>query len=208
MNPFRELLALVHRGHRPACRRAGTLPAGLDLDRVAVEPPRDAAHGEAATNAALVLAKAARQAADGAGRPAGRGAGGPRRDRRAPSAAPPGSSTSPCARLLAAAGAAVLAAGADYGRSDARRAAAGQCRVLLGQPDRAAACRPWPRHRVRRRAGQRAGPCRLRRHPRILCQRRRRADRDARPLRCTCATARRWARPIGEIPPGLYPATI
>ena len=29
--------------------------------RVAVDPPRDAAHGEAATNAALVLAKAARK---------------------------------------------------------------------------------------------------------------------------------------------------
>ena len=37
------------------------MPAGLDLDRVAVDPPRDAAHGEAATNAALVLAKAAGQ---------------------------------------------------------------------------------------------------------------------------------------------------
>ena len=34
----------------------GALPAGLDLTRVAVEPPRDPAHGELATNAAMVLA--------------------------------------------------------------------------------------------------------------------------------------------------------
>ncbi|MBI4184998.1 MAG: arginine--tRNA ligase [Proteobacteria bacterium] len=38
---------------------AGRLPAGLDLDRVAVDPPRDPAHGDVATNAALVLAKPA-----------------------------------------------------------------------------------------------------------------------------------------------------
>ncbi|AZV78622.1 arginine--tRNA ligase [Parasedimentitalea marina] len=38
----------------------GTLPAGLDLRNVAVEPPRDAAHGDMATNAAMVLAKAAK----------------------------------------------------------------------------------------------------------------------------------------------------
>jgi len=38
---------------------AGELPAGLDLTRVTVEPPRDPAHGDMATNAALVLAKPA-----------------------------------------------------------------------------------------------------------------------------------------------------
>ncbi len=36
---------------------AGRLPAGLDLSRVAVEPPREASHGDVTTNAALVLAK-------------------------------------------------------------------------------------------------------------------------------------------------------
>ncbi|KAB1074242.1 arginine--tRNA ligase [Methylobacterium planeticum] len=40
--------------------RSGTLPAGLDLSRVVVEPPRDPAHGDLATNAALVLAKEAK----------------------------------------------------------------------------------------------------------------------------------------------------
>lgn len=34
----------------------GFLPAGLDLSAISVDPPRDAAHGDAATNAALVLA--------------------------------------------------------------------------------------------------------------------------------------------------------
>ena len=38
---------------------AGTLPAGLDLSRVAAEPPREAAHGDISTNAAMVLAKPA-----------------------------------------------------------------------------------------------------------------------------------------------------
>ena len=40
---------------------AGGLPSGLDLSRVAVEPPREATHGDLATNAAMVLAGAARQ---------------------------------------------------------------------------------------------------------------------------------------------------
>ncbi|MEM1430239.1 MAG: arginine--tRNA ligase [Pseudomonadota bacterium] len=39
--------------------RAGDLPEGLDLSNVTVEPPRDAAHGDMATNAAMVLAKPA-----------------------------------------------------------------------------------------------------------------------------------------------------
>jgi arginyl-tRNA synthetase len=58
MNPFRKLLDQVHQAIA-ALQAAGRLPAGLDLERVAVEPPRDPAHGDAATNAALVLAKAA-----------------------------------------------------------------------------------------------------------------------------------------------------
>ena len=39
--------------------RTGQLPAGLDFTRVTVEPPRDPSHGDLATNAAMVLAKAA-----------------------------------------------------------------------------------------------------------------------------------------------------
>src|SRR5947207_2224883 len=37
----------------------GTLPPGLDASRVVVEPPRDALHGDMATNAAMVSAKPA-----------------------------------------------------------------------------------------------------------------------------------------------------
>jgi len=40
----------------------GLLPSGLDLSAVSVEPPRDAAHGDMATNAAMVLAKPAGKA--------------------------------------------------------------------------------------------------------------------------------------------------
>ncbi|MDA1091217.1 MAG: arginine--tRNA ligase [Proteobacteria bacterium] len=37
----------------------GTIPAGLDTARIAVEPPREAAHGDITTNAAMVLSKPA-----------------------------------------------------------------------------------------------------------------------------------------------------
>src|SRR6059058_4703542 len=37
----------------------GALPADLDRGNVTVEPPRDPSHGDLATNAAMVLAKAA-----------------------------------------------------------------------------------------------------------------------------------------------------
>jgi len=40
----------------------GRLPAALDLSGVTVEPPRDPAHGDMATNAAMVLARPARMA--------------------------------------------------------------------------------------------------------------------------------------------------
>ena len=42
-----------------ALEREGQLPPGLDRGAVAVEPPRDASHGDLATNAAMVLAKRA-----------------------------------------------------------------------------------------------------------------------------------------------------
>jgi len=38
---------------------AGRIPAGLDVERVTVEPPRDEGHGDLSTNAAMVLSKAA-----------------------------------------------------------------------------------------------------------------------------------------------------
>ncbi|MGI9508257.1 MAG: arginine--tRNA ligase [Geminicoccaceae bacterium] len=43
-------------------QEAGDLPAELSTARVSAEPPRDESHGDAATNAALVLAKPAKMA--------------------------------------------------------------------------------------------------------------------------------------------------
>ena len=39
----------------------GRLPVNLDLGRFVVEPPRDAMHGDLATNAAMVYAKEAKE---------------------------------------------------------------------------------------------------------------------------------------------------
>jgi arginyl-tRNA synthetase len=61
VNAYRDLLDLVLRAIA-GLQADGRLPQELDLSRVAVEPPRDPSHGEAATNAALVLAKAAGKA--------------------------------------------------------------------------------------------------------------------------------------------------
>jgi arginyl-tRNA synthetase len=54
-NIFATVLARVHAA-LGALTGSGALPA-LDAARVVVEPPRDAAHGDMATNAAMVLAK-------------------------------------------------------------------------------------------------------------------------------------------------------
>ncbi|WP_029584436.1 arginine--tRNA ligase [Bradyrhizobium sp. URHD0069] len=51
---FADVLARVH----AVC--AAEIGAGVDLSRVVVEPPKDASHGDMATNAAMVLAKEAK----------------------------------------------------------------------------------------------------------------------------------------------------
>src|SRR5579864_1038915 len=56
---FADVLARVH-AICAALAREGNWPAGLDFSRVVVEPPRDATHGDMATNAAMVLAKEAK----------------------------------------------------------------------------------------------------------------------------------------------------
>src|SRR6201997_70600 len=56
---FADVLARVH----AICVKLAAednWPAGIDLSRVVVEPPRDASHGDMATNAAMVLAKDAK----------------------------------------------------------------------------------------------------------------------------------------------------
>lgn len=56
MNPFADLLALTHKA-LDKLEADGVLPPGLDRSRIQIEPPRDPSHGDAATNAAMVLAK-------------------------------------------------------------------------------------------------------------------------------------------------------
>jgi arginyl-tRNA synthetase len=58
MNLFADIRALVISSLEAMVAR-GALPEGLEFANVAVEPPRDAAHGDMATNAAMVLAKPA-----------------------------------------------------------------------------------------------------------------------------------------------------
>ena len=50
----KQIIAIVER-----LGEAGKLPKDLDVSRVTVEPPRDAAHGDMASNVAMVLAKQA-----------------------------------------------------------------------------------------------------------------------------------------------------
>ncbi len=68
MNLFNDIRVLVV-AEIAAMAQAGELPQGLDTAGVSVEPPRDAGHGDMATNAAMVLAKPAglppRQIAEG-----------------------------------------------------------------------------------------------------------------------------------------------
>ncbi|MBE9477086.1 MAG: arginine--tRNA ligase, partial [Proteobacteria bacterium] len=59
MNLFADIHSLVIDA-LTQMQSEGTLPADLDFANVTVEPPRDALHGDMATNAAMVLAKAAR----------------------------------------------------------------------------------------------------------------------------------------------------
>ena len=173
----------------PVPRRRGPDKPSTPISRrsssrkIVVEPPRDPAHGDLSTNAAMVVAKPLgknpREIATAArrrlqGRPRGHLGRGrrprlpqlpPRRRRLA----------SPCSR-------AALEQRRRFRPRRHRQGREGQRRVRLGQPDRSDACRPYPRRRVRRRAGLADGLLRLRRDPRVLHQRRRRPDRDARPV--------------------------
>ncbi|MEM8957614.1 MAG: arginine--tRNA ligase [Pseudomonadota bacterium] len=58
MNLYADIRALVL-DRLASLQATGALPDGLNFSAVAVEPPRDPAHGDMATNAAMVLAKPA-----------------------------------------------------------------------------------------------------------------------------------------------------
>src|SRR5436190_7427270 len=58
MNPYRHFIGEIEAA-LGAMQAAGELPATLDLSAITAEPPRDPAHGDIATNAAMVLARSA-----------------------------------------------------------------------------------------------------------------------------------------------------
>jgi arginyl-tRNA synthetase len=112
----------------------GVLPSGLDQSRIVVEPPRESAHGDMATNAAMVLAK------DAGGKPrelAATIAAKLRADELVAKAevAGPGFinlTLKPAAWIGALR--AILAAGAGYGRSDAGRGTAVNVEYVSANP--------------------------------------------------------------------------
>ena len=58
MNAYRHFIDLIVAALQDM-QKAGELPEKLDFSTITAEPPRDAAHGDIATNASMVLAKAA-----------------------------------------------------------------------------------------------------------------------------------------------------
>jgi len=56
MNIFSDFAGRVRNAAQPIVAESG-MGGDVDLDRIVVEPPRDAAHGDLATNAAMFLAK-------------------------------------------------------------------------------------------------------------------------------------------------------
>ena len=179
MNPYRHFIGEIEAALK-AMQAAGELPPELDFSAITAEPPRDAAHGDIATNAAMVLAKAARKKPRDIAEPLlARLKANP--DVVDGAVAGPGfinlkiSDTFWRDRLRDC-----LKAGIAYGDSPMGQGRQGQCRVRLGQSDRSAARRSCARRGGGRCAGQPARQGRLCRHQGVLHQRRRRAGRQAR----------------------------
>ena len=176
-----------------------------------VEPPRDAAHGDLSTNAAMVYAREAKAAGSNPRALAERDRRRARRASRMSSAAEVAGPGFINIRLKPEVYDGVLRAvlreGDGFGAAPGG-GRAGQRRICQRQSDRPDACRPRARRGVRRRAGE---PARLRRPPgdaRILHQRRRRAGRRARPLRLSALPRGARRRRSARSPKGFIPATI
>ena len=205
MNPFASWKALVRDG-LAGLAAAGSLPAGLDLGRVAVEPPRDAGFRRRRHQCRHGAGQARRLAADGSGRRAwprrwpgsrtwSRSRGGTARLRQSPHAA--GLLAAPLPRR---------AGGRRRLWPQRRRRAASSSTSSTARPTRPARCMSamaaarcsatrWPTCWRRPATGSPANITSTTAGRRSRCW----------PARCTCATARRWARPIGAMPEGLYP---
>src|ERR1700750_2833920 len=148
---FADVLARVHAACAALAADGGWPNA--DLSRVVVEPPRDASHGDMATNAAMVLAKDAkakpRELADKIAEKL-------RSDDLIAAVDVAGAGfinlTLKAAALVPGVGRGACGWRGLWAECD-RRGAEGQCRIRLGQSDRADARRTLPRRRVWRRAG-------------------------------------------------------
>ena len=135
-------------------KEAGILSGDADLAAMTVEPPRDASHGDIASNAAMVLAKQAKLAPrDLAPHFIARLEADPDIERL--EIAGPGFINITLRRGFWPAHAQiVLDEGEAYRRFGPRRRREGQRRICLRQPDRADACGPYTGRSVRRRAGE------------------------------------------------------
>ena len=181
MNPYRHFIGEI-KGALQSMQAAGELPEKLDFSAITAEPPRDPAHGDIATNAAMVLAKAAGKKPRDIAEPLlARLKANP--DVVDGAVAGPGFINLKIAdgfwreRLSDC-----LKAGIAYGDSRMGGGQEGQRRIRLGQPDRSAARGARARRGGGRCAGQPAGQGGLCRHQGILHQRCRRAGRQARPV--------------------------
>ena len=160
-NIFAEMLDRVRRANDALDRGRRVCRAGIDLSRVTVEPPRDPATATWRPTPPWCSPRT----------PARSRANLPRRIAEKLRAddlvakvdiAGPGFinlTLKPAAWIEALRSAVRLRRALRQERHRPRRA--GQCRIRLGQSDRADACRPLPRRGVRRRAGQSAGLHRL-----------------------------------------------
>jgi arginyl-tRNA synthetase len=162
MNIFRDFEQRVKAVLETIDGVSGT--SDLPLDRITAEPPRDASHGDVATNAAMVLAKPLATKPRALAEQDRRRSCAPiRRWPRSDVAGPGFINLRLKRRILAADALAAVIRRVLRLRTQRRsaRPAQGQCRIRLGQSDRADACRPLPRRRGRRRARQPAGLRRL-----------------------------------------------
>ena len=166
-----------------ALKAEGALPADVPTAGIEVETPRDATHGDLATNAAMVLAKPARmKPRDIADKLQAKLAGVDGVE--AVSVAGPGFlNLTLKPEVWHGLVRAILDEGADVRAVDGGQRQESERRVRLRQSDGTDARRPLPRRRVRRRARQPARLRRLRRHARILRQRCGRPGRRARAIR-------------------------
>src|SRR5499425_1764369 len=112
----------------------GVLPAGIDQSRIVVEPPRESAHGDMATNAAMVLAKDAGAKPRALAEAIAAKLRGDDLVAKAEVAGPGfiNLTLKPAAWIDALR--AVLAAGANYGRSDVGRGAAVNLEYVSANP--------------------------------------------------------------------------